>query len=155
MHAHVPIHVHSGRSTDNQLSSSTAAEGATSAATPVGAKITSQAEATGPLVQQLNAEELEVAIAERDRPLIIDFFATWCGPCLLLAKELEKVAQELGDTIRVVKVDTDKNPMLSSQLQIQGLPTMVFVGMDKDKPALRTEGLLPAEVIKEIIEKEM
>ncbi len=66
-----------------------------------------------------------------------------------------QVAQELGDTIRVVKVDTDKNPMLSSQLQIQGLPTMVFVGMDKDKPALRTEGLLPAEVIKEIIEKEM
>ncbi len=65
------------------------------------------------------------------------------------------MATEFGDAIRVVKVDTDKNPMLSSQLQIQGLPTMVFVSTDKSKPALRTEGLLPADVIKEIIEKEL
>lgn len=66
-----------------------------------------------------------------------------------------QVAADLGDAIRIVKVDTDANPMLSSQLQIQGLPTMVFVSQDKDKPALRTEGLLPADVIKEIIEKEL
>jgi len=42
-------------------------------------------------VQKVTAEELEVAIQTRDRPLIIDFYATWCGPCLLLAKELEQV----------------------------------------------------------------
>ncbi|KAK9836523.1 hypothetical protein WJX74_002219 [Apatococcus lobatus] len=144
-------HQHAGRcsatAAGQEASSSPAASGE--------AEITSQAEAAGPLVQQLNAEELEIAISDRDRPLIIDFFATWCGPCLLLAKELEKVAAELGDSIRIVKVDTDANPMLSSQLQIQGLPTMVFVSLDKEKPALRTEGLLPAEVIKEIIEKEL
>lgn len=106
-------------------------------------------------MEKLNAEELEVALSERDRPLVIDFSANWCGPCLLLAQELEKVAKELGDKVRLVKVDTDENPELSSQLQIQGLPTMVFVGVDKDKPALRTEGLLPAETIIEIIQKEM
>ena len=43
-------------------------------------------------VEQVTAEELEVAIQNRDRPLVIDFFATWCGPCLLLAKELEQVS---------------------------------------------------------------
>lgn len=96
-----------------------------------------------------------MAIAERECPIIIDFFATWCGPCVLLAAELEKVAEELGDTVRIVKVDTDQEQALASQLQIQGLPTVVFVGMDNSKPALRTEGLLGAEVIKNIIEQEL
>ncbi|BDA47641.1 Thioredoxin-like protein CITRX, chloroplastic [Coccomyxa sp. Obi] len=106
-------------------------------------------------VDKLTAEELEVVLQERTKPLIIDFYATWCGPCLLLAKELEQVADELGDSIRVVKIDTDENPDISSQLQIQGLPTMVFVGTDPNKPALRTEGLLPAHIIKEIVENEL
>ncbi len=92
---------------------------------------------------------------DRSTPLIIDFFATWCGPCVLLASELEKVKEELGDSVRIVKVDTDKEEELSSQLQIQGLPTLVFVGTDKTKPALRTEGMLPAEMVKNIIANEL
>lgn len=67
-----------------------------------------------------------------------------------MAQELEKVAEEMGDSVRIVKVDTDEEPDLSTQLQIQGLPTLVYVGVG-DKPALRTEGLLPAATIKEII----
>eukprot|EP00191_Tetraselmis_sp_GSL018_P006518 CAMPEP_0177609252 /NCGR_PEP_ID=MMETSP0419_2-20121207/18966_1 /TAXON_ID=582737 /ORGANISM="Tetraselmis sp., Strain GSL018" /LENGTH=138 /DNA_ID=CAMNT_0019104117 /DNA_START=161 /DNA_END=577 /DNA_ORIENTATION=+ len=121
----------------------------------VGSEITETSE-TPPLVQKLSGEELEVAIQERDRPLVIDFYATWCGPCVLMAKELEQVAAELGpEKVRVVKVDTDENPELSTQLQIQGLPTLVFVSTDKAKPALRTEGLIPAATVKEIIEKEL
>lgn len=108
------------------------------------------------IVRKLTGEELEAAIQGRDRPLVIDFYATWCGPCLLMAKELEAVARELGpDKVTVVKVDTDENPELSSQLQIQGLPTLVFVGMDPNKPALRTEGLLPAATVKDIILNEL
>lgn len=92
---------------------------------------------------------------DRSTPLIIDFFATWCGPCVLIASELEKVKAELGDSIRVVKVDTDEEDELSSQLNIQGLPTLVFVGTDTAKPALRTEGMLPAEMVKGIIANEL
>ena len=73
----------------------------------------------------------------------------------MLASELEKVKEELGDAVRIVKVDTDKEEELSSQLQIQGLPTLVFVGTDKTKPALRTEGMLPAEMVKNIIANEL
>lgn len=76
-------------------------------------------------------------------------------PSLLKDLVCMQVAADLGDAIRIVKVDTDQNPVLSSELQIQGLPTMVFVSPDKEKGALRTEGLLPADVIKEIIEKEL
>lgn len=105
--------------------------------------------------RKVSAEELEVELADRTVPLVVDFYASWCGPCVLLAKELEQVADELGDTVKVLKIDTDENPELSSQLQIQGLPTMVFIGTDTSKPALRTEGLLPAATIKDIVAKEL
>ncbi|KAK9814013.1 hypothetical protein WJX73_009094 [Symbiochloris irregularis] len=110
---------------------------------------------SGHAVESLNSEQLTTALADRDRPIVIDFSANWCGPCLLLAQELEKVAKQLGDKVRLIKIDTDENPQLSSDLQIQGLPTMVFVGTDKSKPALRTEGLLPAETIISIIQNEL
>lgn len=106
-------------------------------------------------IVQVDAEQLEAEILGRDRPLIIDFYATWCGPCVLLAKELETVAERMGDAVRILKIDTDKNPDISTQLQIHGLPTLIFVGMDANKPALRTEGLLPAQVIQEIVERDL
>lgn len=106
-------------------------------------------------IQEVDEERLEIEVANRECPLIIDFFATWCGPCLLLAQELEKVAEELGDRVKILKIDCDKNESISSALQIQGLPTLVFVGMDKNKPALRTEGLLPAEAIVDIVQREL
>mgnify|MGYP002177333333 CR=1 FL=1 len=86
---------------------------------------------------------------------MIAFFATWCGSCVLLAGELEKVKAELCDSVRIVQVDTDEETALSTQLQIQGLPTLVFVGTDTEKPALRTEGMLPAEMVKSIIRNEL
>ena len=88
-------------------------------------------------------------------PVLVDFYATWCGPCVLIASELEKVKAELGDGVRIVKVDTDEEDELSTQLSIQGLPTLVFVGTDTSKPALRTEGMLPAEMVKTIIANEL
>ncbi|PSC73042.1 RNA methylase CR004 [Micractinium conductrix] len=106
-------------------------------------------------IVQVDAEALEAEILNRDRPLIIDFYATWCGPCVLLAKELEQVAEKMGEAVRILKIDTDDNPDISTQLQIHGLPTLIFVGMDASKPALRTEGLLPAQVIQEIVERDL
>jgi len=111
--------------------------------------------AGGKGIEEMDAEQLEVAIQERDKPIIIDFNATWCGPCLLLTQELEKVHEQLGDMVRIISIDTDKETELASQLQIQGLPTIVFVGLDKSKPALRTEGLLPAETIISIVKDQL
>ena len=107
------------------------------------------------LVQKMNAEELEIAMANRDRPMVIDFYATWCGPCVLMSAELEKVQAQLGDKVLCVKVDTDEETDLATQLQIQGLPTLVFVSPDMSKPALRTEGMLPAETVVSVIENEL
>lgn len=106
-------------------------------------------------VQKVTPEELEVAIANRDKAILVDFFATWCGPCLLLAQELEKVAEDMGDKVDILKLDVDENPELASQLQIAGLPTMIFIGTDDSKPALRSEGLMTAETIKNILKKDL
>ena len=80
-------------------------------------------------VQKMNAEELEIAMANRETPMVIDFYATWCGPCVLMSSELEKVQEQLGDKVRCVKVDTDEETDLATQLQIQGLPTLVSVSV--------------------------
>ena len=106
-------------------------------------------------VQKMNAEELEIAMANRDKPMVIDFYATWCGPCVLMSSELEKVQEQLGAKVQCVKVDTDEESDLATQLQIQGLPTLVFVSADQSKPALRTEGMLPAETVISVIENEL
>eukprot|EP01025_Chloroclados_australasicus_P048368 TRINITY_DN547_c1_g1_i1.p3 TRINITY_DN547_c1_g1~~TRINITY_DN547_c1_g1_i1.p3 ORF type:complete len:167 (-),score=17.42 TRINITY_DN547_c1_g1_i1:507-1007(-) len=106
-------------------------------------------------IDELNSEELELAIAGRDRPLIIDFYAPWCGPCLVVADELKKVAKKLGEGVRIVKVDADKEANLASELQIFGLPTLIFVGTDSSKPALRHEGLLMADDIIKVVQTEL
>jgi thioredoxin-like negative regulator of GroEL len=114
---------------------------------------------TGGSVQKVTGEELEKLLADGDVrkvPVIIDLFATWCGPCLLLAEELEKVAKELGpEGVRIFKVDVDAEQELASQLQVQALPTIIMIGKDPAKPALRAEGLLTAKKIVEIVKTEL
>ena len=62
-----------------------------------------------------------------DKPAVIDFYATWCGPCRMVAPILKDLAKEYGDSIVVYKVDTDKEKELSMAMGIQSLPTIVFI----------------------------
>ena len=64
---------------------------------------------------------------------------------------LFQVAEKWGDAVRVVKVDTEEEPDLSQMLQINGLPTIMFVHADRDQPAQRVEGLIPADTVNEIV----
>lgn len=80
----------------------------------------------------VTGEELEIMMTEWDEPLVIDAFATWCGPCLLMAPEFEKAAQELKGRVRFVKLDTDKDPEMAGRLNVMGLPTLLF--LDKYEP---------------------
>ena len=85
----------------------------------------------------------EDAIANSDTPILVDFYATWCGPCQMMSKILERVNIELNGQIRVMKIDTDRYPAIASSHQIQALPTLVlFKG---GQPVDRIEGVLQAE----------
>ena len=82
-------------------------------------------------------------IAESDLPLLVDFYADWCNPCRMMAKELEKIQGQLGDRLQVVKIDTEKYEDLAADHHVYALPTLVLF---KDgKPVRRFEGLVAAE----------
>jgi thioredoxin 1 len=78
-----------------------------------------------------------------ETPLLLDVFATWCGPCKLMSPQLDEAAKELGDSIRIAKIDSDKFPDWSNRLNVKGLPTLiVFDGKNPGKELQRVEGAL-------------
>lgn len=81
--------------------------------------------------------------------VLIDFYADWCGPCKMLAPILKEVKQELGDSIKIVKIDVDKNQTLAAKYQVRGVPTMLLF---KDgKQLWRQSGVLQKQDIISIV----
>lgn len=79
-------------------------------------------------------------IINKDQPVLVDFFATWCGPCQTLSPILKQVKDELGDSISVIKIDVDKNPSVAAQFQVRGVPTMLL--FKNGKQLWRQSGVL-------------
>jgi thiol-disulfide isomerase/thioredoxin len=85
-------------------------------------------------------------------PILLDVYATWCGPCQFMAPLLSKAAEELGPDVRVVKLDSDKYPRISGALKVGGLPTLIrFDGGDVSKEIQRVEGALTKDQILDFV----
>jgi len=89
-----------------------------------------------------------------DKPVIVDFYATWCGPCRRVAPILEELQKEYGNTLQIYKVDTDKSPKVSAAFGIRSIPSLLFIPV-KGKPTM-AQGALPKETfikaIKDVLE---
>jgi thioredoxin 1 len=91
-------------------------------------------------------------IIKSEKPVLIDFFATWCGPCKMLGPILKEVKDSLGDRISIIKIDVDKNQQIAAKYQVRGVPTMIL--FQNGKQLWRQSGVLNKEdIIKIILEK--
>ena len=81
-------------------------------------------------------ETFEQLVLESDKPVVVDFWAAWCGPCKLVAPELEKLAEKYEGALDVVKVDVDANPGLSQAFNILTIPTIAYF-----KPGAQPQGV--------------
>jgi len=84
----------------------------------------------------------EEMLNSADSPILVDFYATWCGPCQMMASELEQVNLVLGQRLKIVKIDTDKYPNIASKYQVQALPTLML--FKEGHPVEKMEGAMPA-----------
>ncbi|EAQ39404.1 thioredoxin [Dokdonia sp. MED134] len=90
-------------------------------------------------------------IINSETPVLVDFFATWCGPCKTLGPILEQVKDTLGDGVKIVKIDVDKNQPLAAKYQVRGVPTMILY--KNGKQVWRQSGVLDKTALVDIIKK--
>lgn len=97
------------------------------------------------MTTQITTQEFQEKVLNSSVPVLVDFFATWCGPCKMMAPVLDEVSQEVGNKAAVYKVDVDQEMALAQQFNIMSVPTMiVFKG---GKPVQQFVGMQPKQTI--------
>jgi thioredoxin 1 len=100
-------------------------------------------------VQKLTLDQFEAEVVKSEKPVLVDFFATWCGPCKMLSPVIEEIAKERTD-IKVFKVDVDEQGELASKFGVYSIPTIIsFSGGKQNKKAV---GYLPKASLLKLVE---
>lgn len=86
-----------------------------------------------------------------ETPLLVDFFAEWCGPCKTQAPILKQAKDQLGDSVRIVKIDVDKNPEVAQQFHVQGVPTLIL--FKKGQVKWRQSGVVAASTLVQLVQQ--
>ncbi|TYB80554.1 thioredoxin TrxC [Maritimibacter fusiformis] len=100
-------------------------------------------------VHEIDAGVLAKATKNDDLPLLVDFWAPWCGPCRMMAPEFSKAAQALGPDARLVKINTEDHPKVSARNNIRGIPTMILY--QNGREVARQSGAVPARAIEDFV----
>jgi len=96
-------------------------------------------------------EAFERAVINSDLPVIVDFWAPWCGPCKMVAPVLEKIAKEYAGKVKVAKVNTDKHSQWANKYGVQGIPTMLFFA--DGKVIHQQVGALPEPMLRNMLDQ--
>lgn len=96
----------------------------------------------------ISSEDFQSKVLEAEKPVLVDFFATWCGPCKRVAPVLDEVASEVDGKAYVYKVDIDQSQDIAARYRISSVPTMIL--FKQGEPARKAIGALPKESIMEL-----
>ena len=92
-------------------------------------------------------------VIKGDTPVLVDFYADWCGPCKMMAPILQELKNRMGDSIHIVKIDTEKNPDVAIHYQVRGIPTLILF---KDGEILwQQAGVMQASQLESIINQKL
>jgi len=92
-------------------------------------------------------------IINQERPVLVDFYAQWCGPCKTQAPALTELKEWVGDSAAIIKIDVDKNPQVAAQYQIRSVPTLML--FKKGEIRWRQSGVYPAQELEKLIRQHM
>lgn len=92
-------------------------------------------------------------ILSDDKPVLLDFYADWCGPCKMMAPVLTQLKEKMGDRIRILKIDVDKNQSLAAQYQVRGVPTLVL--MQQQNVVWKQSGVLDINTLEQTLEQHL
>jgi thioredoxin 1 len=85
------------------------------------------------------------------KPVLVDFYADWCGPCKMMSPILKETKDALGDNLTIIKIDIDRNREAAEYFQIQGVPTLIL--FKNGEVRWRQSGVVPAQMLKQVVDK--
>lgn len=99
----------------------------------------------------LSDDTFEKEVLQSDKPVMVDFWASWCGPCLALTPIIDELAEEYGDKIKICKLNVDENQKTAMEYGIRGIPTILF--FKNGKVVEQSVGLVPKDYLENLIKK--
>jgi len=107
----------------------------------------------GANTRQFNDDNFEAEVLQSEQPVLVDFWAEWCQPCLMLAPTIDKLANEYAGRIKVGKVDVDKSPTLASRYEVQSIPLVVL--FENGQAVARVVGAKPEKEYRSLVDSKL
>lgn len=92
-------------------------------------------------------------IINQEKPVLVDFYATWCGPCKMQEPILDEVKNRLGEQVAIIKIDVDKNQQIAGQFQVRSVPTLII--FKKGEIRWRQSGVFPANELERLLKENL